>query len=125
MDVIPNVLKINSYKEVMIMKKTIAFSIVFLLLTFIAYLETPTAKINEEYVYYYSETETSEEASTTEEDEIYGAPTLEFKLEETSEEDGYIVEEYREYEIYKNRDGEVIKTVPTSNTEYLKYYESD
>lgn len=101
------------------MKKRLALLFVIILLAFIAYVETPTAKINEDYVYYYGETTESEPASTSE--EVYGAPELEYKLEATTVEDGVVLETYREYEIYKNRAGEVVKNVPTSNREYLRY----
>ena len=101
------------------MKKRLAAIIVIVLLAFIAYVETPTAKINEDYVYFYGETTESETASTS--SEVYGAPELEYKLEDTTVEDGVVLETYREYEIYKNRAGEVVKNVPTSNREYLRY----
>jgi hypothetical protein len=48
--------------------------------------------------------------------------SLDMILEETTEIDGYIIETYREYEIYKDNKGEVIKKVPTSNYDYLRYY---
>jgi hypothetical protein len=48
-------------------------------------------------------------------------PSLEFKFEEANVVDGYIVEEYREYEIYKDADGTVIKELPTANVEYIRY----
>ncbi|MDQ0219625.1 hypothetical protein ELQ35_19030 [Peribacillus cavernae] len=35
--------------------------------------------------------------------------------------DGYHVETYREYEIYKDRKGDVKEVVPTSNYEYIRY----
>ena len=101
------------------MKKRLAAIIVIILLAFIAYVETPTAKINEDYVYFYGETAESETASTSA--DVYGAPELEYKLEDTKVENGFVIETYREYEIYKNREGEVVKNVPTSNREYLKY----
>jgi hypothetical protein len=34
---------------------------------------------------------------------------------------GYIVETYREYEVYKNESGEVVKEVPTANYDYIRY----
>jgi hypothetical protein len=48
---------------------------------------------------------------------------LEYVFDAKFEEDGYIVEIYREFEIYKDANGEVIKQVPTSNFEYMKYKE--
>lgn len=46
---------------------------------------------------------------------------LESKLVDTEIIDGYLVETYREYEIYKDEDGNVTKIAPTSNYNYLKY----
>ncbi|WP_078411522.1 hypothetical protein [Priestia abyssalis] len=46
---------------------------------------------------------------------------LEEKLVEQEEVDGYIVETYREYEIYKDKEGNVTKSVPTSNYDYIRY----
>ena len=43
-------------------------------------------------------------------------------LESKSEIDDDIVETYREYEIYKDENGQVIKKVPTSNFDYLRYH---
>lgn len=93
---------------------------VIVLLAFIAYIETPTASINKNQVLFYSPTNEDQEVSSNT-DEIFGAPELEYKLEETKEEDGFIVEVYREYEIYKNRQGDIVKTVATDNTEFIHY----
>jgi hypothetical protein len=46
---------------------------------------------------------------------------LEYLFDAKFEEDGYIVEIYREYEIYKDATGNVVKEVPTSNFEYMRY----
>ncbi|MGE7767066.1 hypothetical protein [Peribacillus sp. NPDC096540] len=35
--------------------------------------------------------------------------------------DGYLVETYREYEIYKDQSGKVTKVIPTSNYNYIRY----
>ena len=47
--------------------------------------------------------------------------SLEMVLESRSEVDDDIVETYREYEIYKEENGQVVKKVPTSKYEYLRY----
>lgn len=41
--------------------------------------------------------------------------------DQDKEVDGYIVETYREYEVHRDEDGEIIKQVPTSNFEYIRY----
>jgi hypothetical protein len=48
-------------------------------------------------------------------------PILENILVDTKVVDGYIVETYREYELYKDENGNVIKSIPTSNDDYLRY----
>ncbi|WP_421385267.1 hypothetical protein ACOJQI_11040 [Bacillus salacetis] len=48
---------------------------------------------------------------------------LEYVFDAKFKEDGYIVEIYREFEIYKDAAGNVIKEVPTSNFEYMRYKE--
>lgn len=35
--------------------------------------------------------------------------------------DGYLVETYREYELYKDQSGKVLKVIPTSNYNYIRY----
>jgi hypothetical protein len=46
---------------------------------------------------------------------------FQYILEEKKQEGGYTIETYREYEIYTDEIGTIIKQVPTSNFEYLKY----
>ncbi|MGM7719313.1 hypothetical protein [Metabacillus sp. Hm71] len=50
-------------------------------------------------------------------------PTLETKLVDITMEDGYVVEVYREYEVYKDEEGNIIDTVATDNYQYLRYKE--
>ncbi len=63
----------------------------------------------------------AEETFTTSEEALIIPAELEYILESKEEVDGYVVETYREHEIYKDATGNVIKSVPTSNYEYLKY----
>ncbi|RSK25448.1 hypothetical protein EJF36_00105 [Bacillus sp. HMF5848] len=46
---------------------------------------------------------------------------LEYKLINIDAIDGYQVETYREYEIYTDIRGEIIKEVPTNNLDYIRY----
>jgi hypothetical protein len=50
-------------------------------------------------------------------------PELEYIHEEDKDEevDGYIVETYREYEIYRDQDGNIVKQIPTSNYDFIRY----
>ncbi|KAB7709141.1 hypothetical protein F9802_03265 [Bacillus aerolatus] len=46
---------------------------------------------------------------------------LEEKIVGIEEADGYIIETYREYEVYKDKQGNVKEKVPTSNYSYIRY----
>ncbi|MCA1030652.1 hypothetical protein LCL95_06290 [Bacillus timonensis] len=48
-------------------------------------------------------------------------PIYEYKLIDSTVIEGYRVETYREYEIFKNKQGKVIKSIPTSNYDYIRY----
>ncbi len=50
-------------------------------------------------------------------------PDMEEKLVRKKKIDGYIVETYREYEVYKDAAGNVTKKVPTSQYDELKYWD--
>ncbi|MBM7692733.1 hypothetical protein JOC77_002164 [Peribacillus deserti] len=52
-----------------------------------------------------------------------GEPILESKLVDTREENGYIVEKYQEFEVFTDKSGKVIKSIPTAKIEYLRYKE--
>ncbi|MFG6117650.1 hypothetical protein [Thalassobacillus sp. B23F22_16] len=51
---------------------------------------------------------------------------LTYVLEERKEVHGHIVETYREYELYNDKNGNIRKRVPTENVQYMtfkKYHE--
>jgi hypothetical protein len=50
-------------------------------------------------------------------------PEFEYFHEEAldKEVDGYIIETYREYEIHRDQAGNILKQIPTSNYEYIRY----
>ena len=50
-------------------------------------------------------------------------PILETKLVDVTEDAGYVVEVYREFEVYKDEEGEIIERIPTENYQYLRYKE--
>ena len=64
--------------------------------------------------------ETNRKSSETEEIAALNF-SLEMVLESKSEIDDDIVETYQEYEIYKDENGQVIKKIPTSHFDYLRY----
>ena len=108
-----------------------------ILLTFIVigYLESPYSWFNKKYAtvtsipYEVAMAEQSETISTDETKEGSGQTeeivalnfSLEMVLENKSVIDDVIVETYQEYEIYKDENGQVIKKVPTSHFDYLRY----
>jgi hypothetical protein len=36
--------------------------------------------------------------------------------------DGYVVEKYQEFEVYRDSSGKIIRSIPTSNYDYLRYF---
>jgi hypothetical protein len=116
---------------------------IILTVVLISYLESPSSIINKEHAQFSSipyevlradaeaqgnepvsllEEETNVTADEESEEVLAQNYLLDMILEEKTEIDGYIVETYREYEIYKDDQGQVIKKVPTSNYDYLRYY---
>jgi hypothetical protein len=67
--------------------------------------------------------ETSGNENVAEDEEAAQNYSLEMVFESQSKKDGYIVETYREYQFYRDENGRVIKKVPTSNFNYLRYFE--
>jgi hypothetical protein len=49
--------------------------------------------------------------------------SLETKLVDVTEDDGYVVEVYREYEVFKDEAGNIVESIPTENYQYLRYKE--
>lgn len=112
---------------------------------FLSYLESPYSFINQEYTQVTSipnevllaeaqkendpasqeqeSEETSGNENVAEGEEAAQNYSLEMVLESKSKKDGYIVETYREYQFYRDENGHVMKKVPTSNFNYLRYFE--
>ncbi|RFU64917.1 hypothetical protein [Peribacillus glennii] len=62
--------------------------------------------------------------SEAEDDDTTGIiPELEIVLVETEKIDGHIIEKYQEFEVYKSTDGRVVKKVPTTHYNYIRYQE--
>ncbi|MGG5254036.1 hypothetical protein ACQYAD_11130 [Neobacillus sp. SM06] len=104
--------------------KTKVSAVFFLVLTlgFMAYLDSPYSFLNRDFTYSASEPVT---AVPTPNDQIPSTkqPDTVEKLEKRTKENGYIVETYREYEVYKDSNGNVTKSVPTSKTDTLRYWD--
>lgn len=101
------------------MKKTLAFLGLIAILGLVAYLET-TETQHGFTPSFIEETDEETEEVSGEIDEEYRI-TLEYSKEGTKIENGYRIETYREYEIYTDEEGNVMKEVPTSNFNYLRY----
>jgi hypothetical protein len=59
--------------------------------------------------------------SAVDEEKVLNMPKLDYLLEKEEEVDGYIVETYREYEIYHDEYGNEINKVPTSHLDFIRY----
>ena len=107
------------------------------------YLEAPYSLINKDYVQVTSipneviradgetlvnESEMpnekdAEETHTEEAEEVLADYTLEMILDGKTVDGDYVIEEFREYEVYRDGEGRIIKSIPTSNFDYLRYYQ--
>jgi hypothetical protein len=87
---------------------------VLILLTLVAHLEAPQP-LKETTAPTSSEVNNEESESTSE------RFTLVERFVDSKEVDGYLVETYRQYEVYTDENGKVIKSVPTSNYSYIRY----
>jgi hypothetical protein len=110
-----------------------------LALVILSYLESPFSLINKDHVRMTSipnevllaeadadpfttiEEETNAEVNEEGDEIIAQNYTLELVLEKKDEINDYVLETYREYEIYKDANGNVVKKVPTERFEYLRY----
>lgn len=92
------------------------------LLIFAAYLDSPFSFINKNYSYTAtaSKQKIAKPVTAAPSDE---GPDLVEKLEKVEKVDGYFVETYQEYEVYKDEDGKVKQEIPTDHTETLKYWD--
>lgn len=101
--------------------KNLFFGISLLLtLVLLAYLQSPFSFLNKDLVYIADQPAAVEPAAVQPEDE---GPELVEKLVKREREDGYIVETYQEYEVYKDSKGNITEEVPTSKVETLRYYD--
>ncbi|KAB2330622.1 hypothetical protein [Bacillus mesophilum] len=66
--------------------------------------------------------EVSASASIETADPLEGlTPELELRYESETIEEGYLVETHRQYEIYRDQNNQVVKSIPTDHIEYIKY----
>nr|WP_263326721.1 hypothetical protein [Neobacillus sp. Marseille-Q6967] len=98
------------------------FIILLFLVGLVAYLDSPYSFVHNDFSYMTSEPVMSQPVEVEPSSDI---PVLEQKLESVKKSDGYIIETYQEYEVYYDDEGNVIKSVPTSKTETVKYWDEN
>jgi hypothetical protein len=107
-------------KEPILLKQIIALSCLLLLCIYLVYNTPQISKQN-------TEVETMETGATNTEtnEEILDTilPEFEYVHEKAKDKevDGYIIETYREYEVHRDQNGKIVKQIPTSNYEYVRY----
>lgn len=103
------------------MKQLIGFSGLMFLCIYLVYINIPGSQKPTSIDSLETGASVEVDPETNEELSEVILPELEYLHEEDEEVDGYIVETYREYEIYKDQEGNIIKQVPTSNYDYIRY----
>lgn len=101
-------------------KTFISVFFVLILLGFSAYLDSPYSFLNKDYAYSNDQPAAAipaAEASSTDVTET------EERLVERVEKNGYIIETYEEYEVSKDKDGHILESEPTGQTNTLKYWD--
>ena len=100
--------------------KPMTLLILLFILGVAAYLDSPYSFLNKNYSYTADEPAVAQPMNQI---ESPNTPATEEKLVKKEKVDGYIVETYREYEVYKDEAGNVTKKVPTSQYDELKYWD--
>jgi hypothetical protein len=126
-------------------KKLLPIIGIMVTMVVLIYLDSPYSLINKDYVGVTSipnevlqAEATAEEAKAVtsdsdvlederntgenENEEFMTDYTLEMLFEERMIEGDYIIEEFREYEVFRDKNGNIIKSIPTSNYDYIRYY---
>ncbi|MDQ0270558.1 hypothetical protein [Cytobacillus purgationiresistens] len=113
------------------MKKAICLFGLVIIIGFVAYSESPDSFVrhNHEPDNMYSMIPVVNDLKDVEEvdqaadkDPLAGIiPTLELKLVDTQIESDQIIEKYRQYEVYRGKDNQVLESVALDHYEYLKY----
>ena len=121
------------------MKKLLPIIGIMVTMVVLIYLDSPYSLINKDYVGVTSIPNEVLQAEATgkkrkllrpiqiwlkvkENEEFISHYTLEMIFEERMIEGDYIIEEYREYEVFRDENGGILKSIPTSNYDYIRYY---
>lgn len=94
----------------------------FLTLGLVAYLDSPFSFLNINYSYTADQPVVAQPTTVEPPSDV---PVMEEKLEKSEKVDGYIVETYQEFEVYRDQFGKVTKRIPTTKTETLKYWDGN
>lgn len=100
--------------------KVLTMFILIFIIGIVAYLDSPYSILNKNYSFTADEpvmAKPLEPFSSTD------SPNIQEKLVKKEKVGGYIIETYREYEIYKDKEGHITKSIPTSNFNELKYWD--
>ncbi|QGQ44513.1 hypothetical protein [Metabacillus sediminilitoris] len=107
------------------MKKIAPIFMVLVLIAIIGYFDSPLFTEKEDAISRIpmptDETASANASNEQSTEESQQLPLLETKLVDITEEDGFVVEVYREYEVIKDEEGNIIESTPTENYQYLKY----
>jgi hypothetical protein len=105
------------------LKQIIVFSGLMFLCIYLVFTNTPASQKPANIESIETDASVQNDLETSEDVLELIVPELEYIHEEDQDEevDGYIVETFREYEVYKDKDGNILKQVPTSNYDYIKY----
>lgn len=103
------------------MKRMIALSCLLLLCIYLVYNTPQISKKNTEVE--SMETGATNDPETNEEILDTIMPEFEYvhEKDKDKEVDGYIVETYREFEVHRDQNGKIVKQIPTSIYEYVRY----
>ncbi|RSD28633.1 hypothetical protein [Mesobacillus subterraneus] len=105
------------------MKRIIGFVILMLLCVYLVYNNAAISQTNSKMDYIETDAGVQTESESAEDVLELIVPELEYVHDEDLDEevDGYIVETHQEYEVYRDQNGKIIKQVPTSNFDYIRY----
>jgi hypothetical protein len=92
---------------------------VLVIVGIVAFLEAPMS-IDQHTADFYDSVPAM--ASVEEEGEVIEVMSLEKEMVSKDIVDGYVVEKYQEFEVYRDSSGEILRSIPTSNYDYLRYF---
>lgn len=110
---------VKKYERSRDMKTRISMLGALLVLILTCLNDDPAGKIENSWYYQFANEDTVDADAQIDKKSV--ATTYEFILEDMKEEEDYIIETYREYEIHKDKEDNVIIRIPTSNYNYLRY----